>query len=42
MSPDNPEPYSLAPNNVAMVEATSRGAPMNPSTGRTRGTRRDW
>src|SRR5438876_7676919 len=36
------EDLTIRPNSTAMSAATSRGTPMNPSRGRTRGTRRDW
>jgi hypothetical protein len=41
-SADHAETRSLMPNIVAVVAATSSGAPMIASTGRIRGTRRDW
>lgn len=40
-SPDCAEVRPQTSNSTAVKEATSRGAPMNPSSGRTRGTRRD-
>src|SRR5437763_10914815 len=41
-SPDTEDVCPHRLNNTPMSEATSRAAPMNPSRGRTRGTRRDW
>ncbi len=35
------EPCAMPPNNVVNTAAMSRGAPMSPITGMTRGTRRD-